>query len=245
MEMARGGPAEVRPTAATLVPARFVARPNRFIVHAVSGEGAHLRCHLADPGRLSELLVAGAELRLRAAPPDSNRATEHTVALVRAESRTWVSVEATRANDLAEQLLSRGRVRGTGPVRSLRREVRSGNSRFDFLLRNDVEPDLWVEVKSVTWAERGSGRFPDAPTARGRRHVEELIEKVDRGDRAMVLFVAQRGDVRVVAPFREIDPEFARVLRRARQSGVLLRAARFRLGTDDRARYAGPVPVRS
>lgn len=238
-------PRSNRGAAPALIPARFVARPNRFIVHAASGNDAILRCHLADPGRLTELLIPGAELRLRPAAVDSKRTTDHTVALVRAGSNAWVSVEASRANDLAQELLSAGRVRGTGPVRLLRREVRSGNSRFDFLARNGAGASLWVEVKSVTWVERGIGRFPDAPTARGRRHVKELIAKARRGERAMVLFVAQRADVRVVTPFREIDPEFADLLGRARRCGVLLRAARFRMGADGHAHYAGPLPVRT
>ena len=99
------------------MPATFVSRPNRFIVHARVARRV-VQAHLPDPGRLRELLVPGAELRLRPAPPERPRRTAYTVELVRASAppRPWVSVVTTRANELAHRLLAAGAVRGVpGP----------------------------------------------------------------------------------------------------------------------------------
>ena len=117
--------------ATPLVPARFVDRPNRFIVRARLRDGARIEAHLADPGRLRELLLPDAELRLRPAAPGGQRRTSHTVSLVRGgdPARTWVSVETTRANRLAESLLLDGRVHGIDAGWTLRREVRFGQRR--------------------------------------------------------------------------------------------------------------------
>jgi sugar fermentation stimulation protein A len=101
-----------------------------------------------------------------------------------------------------------------------------------------------VEVKSVTLVEGGTARFPDAPTARGARHVRELAQLASTGERAMILFVVQREDARRVTPHRGIDPTFAHALEAARRAGVLLRAARFRLDAWGRSSYRGPLPVR-
>ena len=95
----------------------------------------------------------------------------------------------------------------------------------------------------MTLVERGVALFPDAPTVRGRRHLNELAEIAAGGERAMLLFVVQRADARRVAPARAIDPAFAEALTEARRAGVLLRAVGFRLGADDRARHLGPLPV--
>jgi len=229
-----------------LIPASFVSRPNRFIVRAALRDGTTVEAHLADPGRLVELLVPAARLRLRPAPESSARRTRFSVALVRAAAppRPWVSVETHRANRLAEELLSRGEVRGVGRGWRLEREVDEGESRFDFLLHGSPRGRLWVEVKSVTLVESGVGRFPDAPTGRGRRHLRGLTRLVARGDRALVLFVAQRGDVERVTAHRGIDPAFADALAAARDAGVMLRAVRFRLEASGRAHDLGPVPVR-
>lgn len=229
-----------------LIAARFVSRPNRFVVRAALRGGRQAEAHLSDPGRLRELLREGARLRLRPASAGSRRRTRYSVELVHSGRRdgTWVSVNPLRANRLAEPLLADGGVRGVGQGWTLRREVTRGRSRFDFLLVGPGGTPLWVEIKSVTLVEDGVARFPDAPTARGRRHVDELAALTRDGDRAMVLFIVQRGDARHVAPHAEIDPAFTRALEAARLAGVLLRAARFELDARGDARYAGALPVK-
>jgi len=227
-----------------VIPARFVARPNRFEVIARAA-GSEVRCHLADPGRLKELLIPGAELRLRVAEPGADRKTRYTVSLVRANAspRPWVSVEAARANGLARGLLESGRIRGIGRGWELRREVRHGRSRFDFLLSRGSER-MYVEVKSVSLVEGAVARFPDAPTDRGARHVRELTAIVRGGGRALVLFVVQRADALTVKPAWRIDPAFGEALAGAAAAGVMLRAARFRLAATGTASYLGPARVR-
>ncbi len=153
-------------------------------------------------------------------------------------------LETLRANRMAEELLSAGRVRGIGRGWAVRREVRRGNSRFDFLLQRENGDEMLVEVKSVTLVQHGLALFPDAPTVRGTRHVRELEQAVRSGTRAAVLFVVQRDDARAVAPHAGIDPEFTRALQSAAASGVLLRAARYRLLASGAAVWLGSLPVR-
>lgn len=232
-------------TAAALVPAFFLSRPNRFVVEAVVATGRKVRAHLADPGRLRELLIPGAPLRLRPVAADVARKTRFTVALVRSPEppRAWVSVDTLLPNRLAEDLIRRGRIRGIGKGWDLRREVVHGRSRFDFLLSGSGR-EMLAEVKSVTLVEDGVARFPDAPTERGARHVRELERFVRDGGRALVLFIVQRGDARAVRSNPRTDPRFSETLASARQAGVLLRAAAFHLTPSARPRYLGPLPVR-
>ncbi len=222
-----------------------MARPNRFIVEARLAGGRLVRAHLADPGRLRELLRPGVPLRLRPAPPDRNRRTAFTVALVRAPQppHPWVSLDTTLPNRLAARLLAAGRVAGIGRGWTIQPEVRRGRSRFDFLLTRAGQEPILAEVKSVTLVEGGVALFPDAPTLRGTRHVRELTEVAAGGGRGLVLFAVQRHDARVVRPHSATDPAFAAALRDARQAGVRLRAARFRLGAGGQARWLGALPV--
>ena len=230
-----------------LVAARFVARPNRFIVTARLTDGRLVRCHMADPGRLRELLLPGVILRLRPAPAGGVRRTAFSVVLVRASAapRPWVSLDTTLPNRLAGDLLRRGVIRGLGGCSALRREIPHGRSRFDFLLSPRRGMDTLVEVKSVTLVVNGVGRFPDAPTIRGTRHLRELTLHVQEGGRAAVLFVVQRPDAASVRAHEETDPEFAQALATARRAGVMLRAVRYRLTGAGGASYLGPVPVRA
>ncbi|MGD1996400.1 MAG: DNA/RNA nuclease SfsA, partial [Anaerolineae bacterium] len=104
-------------------------------------------------------------------------------------------------------------------VTSIEPEVRRGESRLDFRL-DGPRGVSWVEVKSVTLVEDGLALFPDAPTLRGRRHLEELMSLAQKKARAAIVFVVQRPDAAALAPHRAADPAFARALVDAARAGV-------------------------
>src|SRR6266571_7061087 len=148
-----------------LVPARFLERPNRFLVLARIG-GRRVRVACRDPGRLRELLVPGADL-LVAPGSAPGRRTAHTLALVR-HGRGWIPLVPSLANRVFEAALRRGAVPGLAGARVVGREVVHGRSRFDFLL-DHRGVRLMTEVKSVTLVLGRRALFPDAPTHRGAR----------------------------------------------------------------------------
>jgi len=203
-----------------LTPGRFVRRENRFRV-TVEVTGKPVGAHLPNSGRLTELLTPGRRCWLIEFQ-DPRRKTRFDAVLVR-YAGTWVSVDARLPNKLLSEALATGAL---GPFRrydQVRREVRLGDSRLDMRLAGP--PGIcWIEIKSVTLVEDGVARFPDAPTARGARHVRELMGAVAAGDRAAVVFVIQRGDARRFRPHDQADPEFGAVLREASRAGVDIHA---------------------
>jgi sugar fermentation stimulation protein A len=220
-----------------LVPGTFLERPNRFLVRArVGGRVVEAAC--GDPGRLVELLRPGVAVRLAPCARGAVRRTRYTIVLAR-QGRGWVSVQPVLANRLFDKAV--GRLPGLRGWRVVRREVRRGHSRFDFLLRR-AGRDLLVEVKSVSLVEAGRALFPDAPTVRGARHVRELIEYRRSGGDAMLVFVVQREDAQVVSPHVAIDPDLAAALADARAAGVRLAAYACRM-TLQGARLERPLPV--
>lgn len=221
-----------------LVEAEFEARPNRFVVHARLGGGEVVVAHLADPGRLRELLLPGRRLWLRPASESARpvRKTFWSVALVAAPGGELVSVDTGVPNRLIGEALRRDALPELGAFRLERPEHRLGRSRIDFLLRpreGEDGPPLLLEVKSVTLVEEGMALFPDAVTARGARHVRELADHVRAGGhRAAVLFVVQRSGASRVLAAREIDPAFADALAEARADGVRVLGRRCRVEAD-------------
>jgi sugar fermentation stimulation protein A len=200
-----------------LLPATFLGRPNRFLVLArVEGRGS-VRVASRDPGRLRELLVPGVDL-LVSPSSDPRRKTGYTMVLVRHLGR-WVSVIPALANSVFESALARGAVEGLAGARVLRREVSLGSSRFDFLLFHRRRRVL-AEVKSATLVMGGRALFPDAPTARGARHLVELTRLHRRGQSALVVFLVQRSDAESLSPHAERDPRFADALSGAIRAGV-------------------------
>jgi sugar fermentation stimulation protein A len=212
-----------------LIEGRFVRRDNRFRVQ-VQLEQQIVAAHLPNSGRLGELLVAGRTVWL--APADiarnPNRRTAYDLTLVEYQGRL-VSVDARLPGHLIAAALQRRQLDSFGHYTKFQREVRLGHSRIDFQLTGSVEPETcWLEVKSVTLVdpETNTALFPDAPTVRGQRHLNELIQAVEAGDRASVVFVIQRDDARRFTPYDQADPAFGETLRRAAQGGVAVHAWR-------------------
>ena len=200
-----------------LAEGRLISRDNRFRV-TVDVEGQPLWAHLANSGRLGELLVPGCRCVL-VERPAATRKTRYDLSLVWYGGRR-VSVDARLPNDLVAEAIGAGRLGPLAGYPSVRREVRYGSSRLDFCLEAPDKAPCLVEVKSVTLVVHDLGCFPDAVTARGRRHVGELTEALGSGFRAAVVFVVQRDDALGFRPHDESDPEFGLVLREAARCGV-------------------------
>ena len=226
-----------------LVDARFLQRPNRFVVDVRLADGREARAHLPDPGRLLDLLRPDARLRLRPAPAHTRRKTPFGVTLVRDGPRgPWISLEPARANHWIARWLREGRIEGFERVAALESEVRDGRHRFDFRLRRPDGSWVWIEVKAVALRRDGEGRFPDAPTLRGRAHLERLTKRAAAGDHAAVLFLT-RADVPAVRAHASVDAAFASALEAARNAGVTVAAVAARFDRNARARFDGMRPV--
>jgi sugar fermentation stimulation protein A len=206
----------------TPLPAVLVARPNRFLALCKMGRKT-VEAHVPDRGRCLDLLVPGQPLTVVEAR-GAERRTGHTVLLARsiASPRTWVSLDPAGAPRLVVEALRRGLLPSLAGLVAVRREIPLRDSRIDLLLSQDV----LCEVKSVGAARDGVALFPDAPTLRGVRHLGLLARLSRRGRRCALVFCAQRGDVRAVAPDTHIDPAFAIALRAARRAGVQVVALR-------------------
>ena len=211
--------------------ATFLERPNRFVIHArLHGDGSTVRAHCPNPGRMAELMIPGATVYLSRATDPARRTPFTLRFVIHPQAGQLISLNTQLPNDLFAEGLAQGffaPFRGHG---SVRREVsvphgpqgKSGKitSRMDFLLADAQGRPCWVEVKSVSLVEAGRALFPDAPTTRGRRHLLDLAELAQAGERAAVVFIVQRPDAVSVQPNRSTDPDFSDAFVHARSAGV-------------------------
>ncbi len=222
-----------------LVEARFLTRLNRFAA-LVEWEGREVMAHVANSGRLRELLEPGRRLLLAPASGE-HRKTRFDLALVDLDS-TLVSADARLPNALVAEALERGDLPPFAGYPQMRREVTCGESRLDLALEGPGGR-CYLETKSVTLvAAGGVARFPDAPTLRGVKHLRTLSQAVASGRRAAVVFVIQRNDARSLAPHDAADPEFGVALRAAYAAGVEIYAYRCRVSPEE-IRLTDPLPV--
>jgi len=216
----------------------FLERPNRYLARVEIG-GQESFAHVPDPGRLPGLMITGRRVRL-VYHPSPKRKTDYSLVLVRHGS-LWVSVYPVFANKLIERELADAKLDCLSGYKNFNREVKWGKSRFDFQL-DFPDTKAFVEVKSVSLVEGGEGKFPDAPTTRGVKHLKELIDLKNKGSRAAVLFVSQRQDARSVTSNDSIDPLFGQWLRKAKLAGVELYAYNCKV-TSTSVSIKDQVPV--
>ena len=221
-----------------LIPARFLRRDNRFRA-TVRVDGQEAWAHVPNSGRLDDLFTPGRPIYLHPAA-NPNRKTPYDLKLVQTPE-ALVSIDARLPNPIFAEAVAAGRL-PEFPCHVIQPEVRYRDSRLDFRLEGP-EGACWVETKSVTLVEEGVAYFPDAPTARGSRHLRELLHILERGERAAVVFIIQRDDAIAFAPAAHFDPIFTQTLVQAAEAGVEVRAYVCRVTLEEIA-LDHAVPVR-
>ena len=220
----------------TVVSGSFLSRPNRFIAH-VSIDGKEEICHVKNTGRCKELLVPGAEVWCEVSKNPQHKTKFDLIAVQKGPR--LINMDSQAPNQAAKEWLLRG---GLGEISNLKAETVHGDSRFDFSFMKDGKP-CFLEVKGVTLESDGICAFPDAPTLRGSKHLNGLIEAVKSGYDAYVLFVIQMSDVRYLQPNDATDPAFGKALRTAAEAGVKILAVDCAV-TPDTMEIQNPVEVR-
>ena len=211
-----------------LIRGTLVQRYKRFLADVELEDGTVIVAHCPNPGSMLGLKDRGSEVWISPAR-DPKRKLRYTLELVRpiAEgTEGLVGVNTGHPNRLVEAAIVAGEIPELAGYGVTRREVKYGqNSRIDLLLEEDGKPPCYVEIKSVTLKRDtgvpGTAEFPDAVTARGTKHLDELatIARKD-GARALMFYLVQREDCDRVTLAADIDPRYAAAFNAARYDGV-------------------------
>ena len=216
--------------------ATFLARPNRFIAH-VELEGKTEVCHVKNTGRCKELLIPGTTIYVQEWDNPARKTKFDLIAVEKGDR--LINMDAQAPNKVFGEWAASGAF--TEGLTLLKPEKTWGSSRFDFYFEAG-ERRGFVEVKGVTLEEDGAVYFPDAPTERGVKHIEELIACQTAGYEAYLCFVIQMEHVKSFSPNDRTHPAFGEALRRAAAAGVRL-LARDCVVTPDSLTLGKPVTI--
>lgn len=200
--------------------ARFVKRLNRFVAK-VQTEDETFDVHVPNSGRLKELLVPGAQVILRKSNKSSRKYMYDLIMVYKDE--VLVSVDSILPNRLLynailkkhKLLKSNKKTKKLLEYEEIKREVSFRNSRFDIALKTEDKLKYFIEIKGVTLVKDNCAYFPDAPTSRGAKHLEELSIAKHKGFGAGIFFIIQREDAKSFAPNTKMDKSFSKVLKEA------------------------------
>lgn len=205
---------------------KFISRPNRFIAIA-DVDGKTEVCHVKNTGRCRELLIPGVDVILEGSDNPS-RKTKYDLVAVYKEGEL-INIDSQAPNRVFGEWAAEHGYFGKCP--SIRPESKYKNSRFDFYIESDGRK-IFTEVKGVTLEENGVVLFPDAPTERGVKHVNELIDAAKNGYEAYIFFVIQMKNCSYFTPNRRTHPDFAEVLVKAKENGVNIQAVNCTVTPD-------------
>ena len=197
-----------------ITPAKFITRHNRFVAEVELG-GERVLCHVKNTGRCRELLTDGATVYLEKSANPERKYQYSLVAVEKGER--LVNMDSSAPNKAVYEWLKKGEYFRN--ITLIKPESSYGNSRLDFYFEYEGKK-AYMEVKGVTLESEGVVSFPDAPTERGVKHLQELIKLASEGFEAYAMFVVQMRDVLYFTANGKNDPDFEKALKKAQQKGV-------------------------
>ncbi len=194
--------------------ARFLSRPNRFIAH-IDIDGKTEVCHVKNTGRCRELLTENATVFVQESDNPNRKTKYDLISVLKGEK--LINMDSQIPNKVFGEWAQNSGF--FGEIKLLKAEKTFESSRFDFYIETDNDK-IFVEVKGVTLEQDGVVMFPDAPTERGVKHINELCRCIDNGYKAYIFFIIQMDNVKYFTPNRKTHPQFAEALKAAAEKGV-------------------------
>ncbi len=212
--------------------AEFLERPNRFVGKCKINNEIKT-CHIADPGRLKEILHKGRKVLVVKNRPELK--LDYKMIAAKMED-SWILLNTSFHSKIARKAIEKG-ILGFVP-KKIKSEVKFGNSRLDYL----IDDNIFVELKGSNLLINKKCVFPDAPTERGRRHLEELIEAKQKGFKAVILFMGLR-DCECFQTNEPLDKEFAKTFQKALKKGVEFFGFKIKITDDFKIILNGNLPL--
>ena len=192
----------------------FLQRPNRFIAH-IEIDGKKEICHVKNTGRCKELLTPNATIFVEESDNPDRKTKYDLIGVLKGDR--MINMDSQIPNKVFGEWAKNSGYFGN--LTFIKAEKTFENSRFDYYLETETDK-IFVEVKGVTLEEDGVVLFPDAPTERGVKHINELCRCVEEGYKAYIFFIIQMDNVKYFTPNRKTHAAFADALKNAQQKGV-------------------------
>ncbi|MDN3609077.1 DNA/RNA nuclease SfsA [Vibrio ostreicida] len=208
----------------SLKSAQLIKRYKRFLADISLPNKTDITIHCANTGAMTGCATPGNTIWYSTSD-NPKRKYPNSWELTETSCGDLICVNTARANQLAVEAIASGTIPELLGYQDLRTEVKYGNenSRIDILLKSERRPNCYIEVKSVTLLDdkqSGQGRFPDAVTTRGQKHLRELTEMAQNGSRAILLFTVLHSGIEKVSPAHHIDAQYSQLLKVAQERGV-------------------------
>lgn len=226
-----------------IVAAKFISRPNRFVAQVLLN-GEEVSVHVKNTGRCRELLIPDAVVYLEdSSYRKGKRKLLYDLIAVR-KGDLLINMDSQAPNKVVREALENGSIKlpDMSELTVIRPEKAYGDSRFDFYIEDKNGEKGFVEVKGVTLENEGIASFPDTPTERGVKHLNEFVRAMENGYHSYVLFVIQMSGMKRFTPNDVTHSEFGDTLRYSDKKGVHILAYECAI-TPDSLEITRTVPI--
>lgn len=207
----------------------FINRPNRFIANVlINGEIEQV--HVKNTGRCKEILIEGTQVYLEKSN-NPNRKTKYSL-ISAYKNEVLINIDSQVPNQVIYDAIMDNKIQRLQNIDVLKREITYGNSRFDLYYEKGEEKGF-IEVKGVTLEKDGLSMFPDAPTERGTKHINELIQTIEDGYNSYIIFLIQMDNIKRFTPNEIMDEKFSQALKEAKKIGVNILSFNSRVLADE------------
>ena len=196
-----------------LISGQFIKRYKRFFVD-VKIKDKIITAHCPNTGSMYGLLKKGNKVWLTKSD-NPNRKLKYTLQIIE-DKKSKVGVNTHLTNKIVLHALKNNLIKDLDKKIQIKPETKFGpNTRFDFLVtKNNYK--AFIEVKNVTLSRiNGLAEFPDAVTARGLKHINELLNAQKKGYKIFIIYLIQRTDCKNFKIAEDIDPEYSDTLSKA------------------------------
>ena len=213
----------------SLIKGKLIKRYKRFFVDVKISTGI-VTAHCPNTGSMQGLLSEGNEVYLLK-NNNPKRKLKYGLEIIKAKGNL-VGVNTHMANKIAYHGLSNNLIKELKNYDIIKPEVFfNKETRFDFLIQKKYQK-TFVEVKNVTlFRDQNTAEFPDAITSRGSKHLLTLIDAINKGYKAYLLFLVQIQNMKNFKIAKDIDSEYYKNYLIAKKAGVIFLAYRCEISS--------------
>jgi sugar fermentation stimulation protein A len=215
----------------SLLQGNLVKRYKRFFVD-IKYNNKIITAHCPNTGSMMGLLSEN-NVVFFSKTEDPNRKLKYTLQIIKTRNKL-VGVNTHLTNKIILEALENKKIKSLIKYNIIKKEVKfSEKTRFDFLISNNKKK-CFVEIKNVTLSREGKvAEFPDSPTSRGLKHLNDLCLAKQKGFEAYILYLVQRNDCESFKIATDIDQKYKFALDKALKSGVKLLCYDCKITNDE------------
>jgi len=196
-----------------LISGLFIKRYKRFFTD-IKINNQTITAHCPNTGSMHGLLKKGNKVWVSKSN-NPNRKLKYTLEIIEV-GNSKVGVNTHSTNKIVYHALQNNLIKEFKNTFEIKPETNFGaNTRFDFLILNKKNK-CFIEVKNVTLSRKiGVAEFPDSVTARGLKHINELVKASKKNYKIYILYLIQRNDCKTFSIAKDIDPDYAYAISKA------------------------------